>query len=66
MANERQKEIGRWIHARYPKGGPAQQEFKMVLNVYLQHGDAEAEAVAKAVASVRERHPGFTPVESTS
>lgn len=65
MAHERQREIGRWIQARYPKGDEAQQEFRMVLNIYLQHGDPEAEAVAKALASVRERHPSFTPVEST-
>lgn len=65
MANERQREIGRWIQARYPKGGSAQQEFKMVLNIYLQRDDAEADAVAAAVASVRERYPGFTPIEAS-
>ncbi|HEY2741134.1 MAG TPA: hypothetical protein VGI69_03005 [Gaiellaceae bacterium] len=63
MANERQKEIGRWIQDRYPKGGAAQQEFKMVLNIYLQHGDPKAEAVTKALSSVRERHPRFVPIE---
>lgn len=63
MANERQKEIGRWIQDRYPKGGPAQQEFRMVLNIYLQHGDPKDEAVTKALNSVPERHPRFVPIE---
>jgi hypothetical protein len=64
VANERQVEIGRWIQDRYPKGDPAQQEFKMVLNIYLQRGDSEDDAVAHALASLQERHPGFTPVEN--
>jgi len=63
MANERQREIGRWIKERYPKGEYPQQEFKMVLNGHLQHGTPEDEAVALAIASVRERYPNFTPVE---
>jgi hypothetical protein len=63
MAQGRQRAAGDFINSRFPKGDHAQQQFRMVLNMYLQHGMAEAEAVARATVSVRDRHPGFTPVE---
>ncbi len=62
MAQERQRAAGDFINARFPKGDRAQQEFRMMLNTYLQHGMPEAEAVARATVSVRDRRPGFTPV----
>lgn len=64
--NRRATEIGRWINARYPRGEPGspQREFRMVLNMLLQGGAEEAEAVARASASVRSRHPGFVPKET--
>ena len=65
MKREDQVAIGVWIDETWEKGSPGspQREFKMVLNGYAQHGDSRAAAEAKALASVRERHPGFTPAK---
>jgi hypothetical protein len=63
--NRKAAEIGRWINARYLQGEPGspQREFRMVLNMLLQGGAEEADAVARATASVRSRNPGFVPEE---
>lgn len=63
MAHDRQRGVGDFINARFPRGDSAQQAFRMLLNMYLQKGIPQAEAVARAAVSVRERHPGFRPVE---
>jgi hypothetical protein len=63
VKRDEQIEIGKWIDETDEKGpvGAAQREFRMTLNMYAQSGEARDEAEAKALASVRARHPGFTP-----
>jgi hypothetical protein len=65
MSNERQRAVGEELNARFPKvkGNMGQQEFRMVYNMYRQTGVEDPDAYQSALASVRERHPGFTPIE---
>jgi hypothetical protein len=64
MNREEQKAIGTWIGATFAKGEPAspQSEFLMAVNAYAQSATPRQEAVEKATASVRARHPSFTPL----
>jgi hypothetical protein len=64
MKREEQVAIGKWIDETWPRGpaGSPQNEFRMTVNLYAQSGDSRTDAAAKALASTRERHPGFTPV----
>ena len=66
MANAQQRAIGRLLDERYPKGDPAQQDFRMLMNSKLQSGLSVEEAEPAAVAQVRETHPGFVPLRATN
>lgn len=61
MPHEKQRAIKELIQSRYPKGHMPQQDFRMVLNLYLLKDLPLEEAEAQAIASVRERYPDFVP-----
>jgi hypothetical protein len=65
MEHEQQRAIGHWINEHFPKakGDPAQQEFRMVLNARLQSGQGLT-AIERAVATIREYYPDFTPTHA--
>jgi hypothetical protein len=64
IATARQRRVSTELREHYckEKGNLAQSIFLAAMNIHMQYGTPRLEAERRVVKSIREKHPGFSPV----